>query len=181
MGMLFTSECIQPDIAKELFAPLDEITDDMRDPVTECAREVYFSYLNDESCSFKLFKYFDDLSKMGSGFTYNYCTDSEDNLTGICWMTAHMISHFELYHSCIFLDAMRRKTNVHLWPYMSIVVVNEIGEAHPVIEAIVMSEIDEAYKFLVQSALSMAPNVNSDNIRVVFGIISEFQKQSLNL
>ena len=64
---------------------------------------------------------------------------------------------------------MRRKTNVHLWPYMSIVVVNELGEAHPAIEAIVMSEIDQAYKFLVKSALVMAPNVNPRNIKVVFG------------
>ena len=43
----------KPDISDQLFAPLDEITDDIIDPVTESAREVYYSYLNDEKCSFK--------------------------------------------------------------------------------------------------------------------------------
>ena len=79
-------------------------------------------------------------------------------------MTSIMRSHFERYQVVIFLDAMRRKTDVHLWPYMAIVIVNDMGEAQPVCESIMMSEIGPAYTFLIQSALKMAPNVNPDHI-----------------
>ena len=79
-------------------------------------------------------------------------------------MTSIMRSHFERYQVVIFLDAMRRKTNVHLWPYMAIVIVNDMGEAHPVCESIMMSEIGLAYTFLIQSALKMAPDVNPDHV-----------------
>ena len=153
----------------ELFKPLDEVTDDLFDDAVECAKEVYFSYLNDDKSHFKLFAYLDRLSSIDRGFTYNISTDSEGNMTGFCWMTSTMRSHFERYHNCIFLDTMRRKTNVHLWPYISIVIVNDMGEAQPVIEGFVTSELDEAYMFVINSALEMAPNVDPTNIGVVFG------------
>ena len=44
---------------------------------------------------------------------------------------------------------MRRKKNVHLWPYMAVVIVNEMGDAHPVCESIIMSEVEQAYVFCV--------------------------------
>ena len=64
---------------------------------------------------------------------------------------------------------MKRRTNIHLWPYVSIVIVNDIGEAQPVCKSVLMSEINESYVFLIQSALKMAPNVNILDIKVVFG------------
>ena len=168
-GQLLKHFIFKPDVTKELFTPLDELTDDIADVAVEAAREVYFSYLNDGNCSFKLFGYLGKLASMDSGFTYNISTDTDGNMTGFCWMTSVMRSHFEKFNVCLFLDAMRRKTNVHLWPYMAVVIVNEMGEAHPVCESIIMSEVEQAYVFLVKSALEMAPNVDPNNIRVVFG------------
>ena len=52
----------KPDLSDKLFKPIDEVVEDINDPVTESARDVYYSYLNDKKCSFKLFQYFDDLS-----------------------------------------------------------------------------------------------------------------------
>ena len=43
------------------------------------------------------------------------------------------------------MDAMKKKTNVHLWPYMSVVIVNDVSDAHPVIEGVIMSEVDTSY------------------------------------
>ena len=76
---------------------------------------------------------------------------------------------FERFHTVIFLNAMKRKMNIHLWPYVSIVIVNDLEGAQPACESGLMSEINQAYEFLIQSALSMAPNVNINNMKVVFG------------
>ena len=141
------------------------------------AKELYLNYLNDSTHRFKLFQYLEALSDNDPGFTYNICHNTENKLTGFCWMTSVMRSHFERYHTILFLDVMRRKTNIHLWPYMSIVVVNDLGESQPVIEAVMMSERDESYKFIIESALKMAPNVFPKNVRVVFG--DEFFTQDL--
>ena len=92
-------------------------------------------------------------------------------------MTSVMRSHFERYHTVIFLDAMKRKTNVHLWPYVSIVIVNDLGECQPVCESIMMAEVNEAYIFLLQSAFKMCPKVPPSNIKVVFG--DEFFNQEM--
>ena len=90
-------------------------------------------------------------------------------MAGFAWMTSVMRSHFERYHSVIFLDAMKKKTNMHLWPYMAVVIVNDLGESQPVCESIMMSEGNQSYKFLIQSALQMCVNVRSNDIKVVFG------------
>ena len=98
------------------------------------------SYVNDKKGSFTLLSYLEELASRDPGFTYNISTDASGEMTGFCWMTSIMRSHFERYHQCIFLDAMRRKTNPHLWPYMAVVIVNELGECHPVVcESIIMS------------------------------------------
>ena len=65
-------------------------------------------------------------------------------------MTSFMRSNFERYHKFLFLDAMRRKTNVYLWPYMSIVIFNDLGESKPIIEGIMMAEREESYNFMIK-------------------------------
>ena len=60
---------------------------------------------------------------------------------------------------------------------MSVVIVNELGESQPVCESILMSEVNEAYIFLLQSAFKMCPKVKPHNIKVVFG--DEFFNENL--
>ena len=124
----------KPSDKEELFKPLDQVTDDLFDDAVECAKEVYLCYMNDDKNNFNLFAYLDKLASVDRGFTYNIATDNDGKMTGFCWMTSTMRSNFERFHGCIFLDAMRRKTNFHLWPYISIIIVNELGESQPVIE-----------------------------------------------
>ena len=84
-------------------------------------------------------------------------------------MTTVMRSNFERYNCVVFLDSMKRKTYIHLWPYMSIVIVNNLGESRPAYKSVLVLEINESYVFLIQSALKMASNVNPCDIWVVFG------------
>ena len=176
-GKTLGSFYFKPDIQKQLFKPLDEITHDFLDEAAKSAREIFYDYLNDDHCSFKLFKYLEGLAAVDVGFTYNISQNDNGKMTGFAWMTSVMRSNFERYHSVIFLDAMKRRTNVHLWPYMSVVVVNDLGECQPVCESILMSEVNEAYTFLLQSAFKMCPKVKPLHIKVVFG--DEFFNEKL--
>ena len=168
-GKDFNTFEFKPDVQKELFTPLDEITDDILDSAVVASREIYYNFLNDTSCGVSLFQYLKALAKVDIGFTYAVSRDSEGKMTGFAWMTSVMRSHFERYHSVIFLDAMKKKTNMHLWPYMAVVIVNDLGESQPVCESIMMSEGNQSYKFLIRSALKMCVNVRSNDIKVVFG------------
>ena len=176
-GKTLESFDFKPDVEKQMFTPLDEITHDFLDEAAKSAREIFYDYLNDDHCSFKLFKYLEGLAAVDVGFTYNISQNDNGKMTGFAWMTSVMRSNFERYHSVIFLDTMKRRTNVHLWPYMSVVVVNDLGECQPVCESILMSEVNEAYTFLLQSAFKMCPKVKPLHIKVVFG--DEFFNEKL--
>ena len=146
----------KPGDREELFKPLDQVTDDLFDDAVECAKEVYLCYMNDDKNNFNLFAYLDKLASVDRGFTYNISTDSDGKMTGSCWMTSTMRSNFERFHGCVFLDAMRRKTNFHLCPYISIVIVNKLGDSQPVILGFSTSEIDSLY-FLGTKCIANGP------------------------
>ena len=167
----------KPDVQKQLFTPLDDISDDFLDEAAKSAREIFYEFLNDDQCSFKLFRYLENLADIDIGFTYNISRNGKGEMTGFAWMTSVMRSNFERYHSVIFLDAMKRRTNVHLWVYMSVVIVNDLGESQPVCESILMSEVNDAYTFLLQSSFKMCPKVKPRHIKVVFG--DEFFNEKL--
>ena len=159
----------KPDVRKQPFTPLDDISDDLLDDATKSAREVFYNFLNDDQCSFKLISYLESLSKIDCGFTYNISLDEKNNMTVFTWMTSVMQYHFERYHTVIFLNAMKRRTNIHLWPYLSIVIVNDLGESQPVFESIMMAEANESYVFLLTSPFKMYPKVHPLYVKVVFG------------
>ena len=156
---------------------MDDISDDFLDEAAKCAREIFYDFMNDSKCSFALFQYLAKLSKVDPGFTYDIARNAKGKMTGFAWMTSVMRSHFEHYHSVIFLDAMKQKTNIHLWPYISVVIVNDLGESHPVCESVMMAEVNQSYTFLIQAALKMCPKVSPTQIKVVFG--DEFFSQKL--
>ena len=166
-----------PQLMEDLIKPLDDQSEDILDIASISATEIYYHYLNNTENSYKLFSYLEGLSKEDKGFTYSLSSNSENKLTGFVWMTSVMRSKFEKYHKVLFLDAVRRQTNVYLWPYMSVVIVNDLGEAQPIIEGIMMAEREESYKFMIKCALEMSPNVYPKNIKVVFG--DEFFTQDM--
>ena len=79
-----------------------------------------------------------------------------------------MRSNFERHSTYICLDAMKRKTNVNLWPYMAITMNNEHNKVVVACESLMIAERHDAYIFLICSALMMAPKVTPDMIKVCF-------------
>ena len=72
------------------------------------------------------------LRSLDSAFTYNFCVDKSNKTTGFVWMTLVVRSNLYCIESFISGDFLKRKTNVHLWPYIGHVVIIEnpcvIGE-----------------------------------------------------
>ena len=143
------------------------MTDDILDDALVCAEEVFSEFINDNSCNSKIFGILEKLGR-NDGFTYNISYDNSGKVTGIVWMTSIMRSNLERYSSSICLDAMKRKTNVHLWPYMAIALVDELGRVCVGCEALCIQERHEAYQFVISSAFQMAPNVSPQSIKSVF-------------
>ena len=80
----------KPDVQKQLFTPLDEISHDFLDEAAKSAREIFYDYINDDHCSFKLFKYLKGLAAVDVGFTYNVSQNDNGKMTGFAWMTSIM-------------------------------------------------------------------------------------------
>ena len=57
---------------------------------------------------------------------------------------------------------------------MYVVIVNDLGETHPVCESIMMGEQENLYVFLIQSTLKICPKVNPSDLKVVLEIIFYF-------
>ena len=87
---------------------------------------------------------------------------------GVVWMTLVMRSNLEQFGTYISLDAMKRKTNVHLWAYFGVVVKNEFSRPVVCCEALMFGKTRAAYTFLIQSMLSMCPTRKGSHIMTVF-------------
>ena len=46
------------------------------------------------------------MAKKDPGFTFNLAQDSDNKVTGIVWMTAHMRDNFERFGNYISIDIM---------------------------------------------------------------------------
>ena len=68
---------------------------------------------------------------------------------------------FKRFGSFITLDAMKRATNTFLWHYFSVVMINDLNKVCVGSESIIISERTDAYKFLMESTISMAQNVRT--------------------
>ena len=62
------------------------------------------------------------LGKKDRGFTYNLSFD----LNGIVYKRSVMRSNLIRFGSFIFPDAMNRRTNIHMWPYIGPTVMNDL-------------------------------------------------------
>ena len=65
------------------------------------------------------------LATIDPGFTYNFCVDKSNKITGFVWMTKVIQSNLFRFGSFISVDFTKRKTDVHLWPYIGPVAMNE--------------------------------------------------------
>ena len=90
---------IKPETIKELTMPITDTSLDVLDQAVVSAKELYLNFLNDSTHRFKLLQYLEALSDNDPGLTYNICHNTENKLTGFCWMTSVMRSHLETTNS----------------------------------------------------------------------------------
>ena len=80
------------------------------------------------------------LATIDPGFTYNFCVDKSNKITGFFWMTSVMRSNLYCFESFVSVDFMKRKINVHLWPHIGPVVMNELKKICVVCKSFMLKE-----------------------------------------
>ena len=74
-------------------------------------------------------------------------------------MTPSMRENFRKYGSFISLDAMKRGINTFLWHYFSVVLINDVNCNCLATEGMIVAEREDAYKFIIESTISMGMGV----------------------
>ena len=67
------------------------------------------------------------------------------------------------------MDTMKRGLNKWLWPYMAIVMYNELNKVCIGCKSILLTERNRAYEFLVHFLLKNAPERPAEEVLVVSG------------
>ena len=84
---------------------------------------IFIESMNTEEITFKSQYILQSLAKIDPGFTYNITHDSDNNVTGIIWMTSYMRDNFETFGNKIFIVVMKSQVcNAKRFCYVSIMV-----------------------------------------------------------
>jgi len=120
---------------------------------------------------FESLKYFlEEMKNKCVGFSYRFAYGKDNKANGLVWMTGTMRDNFKRFGSFLSLDAMKRVTNTFLWPYFSVVMVNDLNKNCIGSEGIIISERTDAYKFLIDATLDMAQGVRKkEDINCICG------------
>ena len=76
--------------------------------------------------------------------------DNEKKITGFVWMTSIIRSNLYCFRSFIN-EYLCKEKNIHLWPYIGPVVMNELKKIYVICESFVLEERNTAYYFLLES------------------------------
>ena len=147
------------------------------DKSIETVKDLYIETLTDEASRVKLFALLEKLGHIDKGFTYRIAYNKEKKCTGFVYMTSGMRSNFERFSSFVCLNAMKRTTNVHMWPYIAIAVMDDMKRTSVVCESFMVEKRHESYVFILQSIFMMAPRVSKHSVKVIFG--DEFISQEI--
>ena len=105
-----------------------EITDDL---AHKLANELWLGVLvkncDDSDSVFTFEEYMKLLAASAPGFFYVIALDASSTANGVVWMTATMCDNVKRFGSYISLDTMKRGINKWLWPYMAIVMYNDLS------------------------------------------------------
>ena len=134
----------------------------------QCMKEIFQDYLYDQKHKIKCMANLENLALIDSGLTYNVCVNKSNRITGFVWMTSVMKSNLYSCGCLISVDFMKRKTNVHLWPYIGPVVMNELKRICVVCKSFMLEGRLSAYYFVLESIFLMAPNFPNDNLIVIY-------------
>ena len=94
---------------------------------------------------------------------------------GFVWMTAVMRWNFERFSQFIHINSQKSKTNPNLFPYISIVVLDEMNKVQVCCEALIKEEMYDAYIFMLNSAFEMCPTLKQEEVKCVYGDCNTFK------
>jgi hypothetical protein len=114
------------------------------------------AFKNDGSSFCTLVQFMEMTKKRCNGFDYRFAIDSDGTCNGVLWMTSTMRENFIKFGSYICLDAMKRELNTFLWHYFGTALINDVGMNCLGSEGILISEREDAYKFIINSTIEMA-------------------------
>ena len=102
-------------------------------------------------CTFM--EYMQLIAKNNKGFQYQFLQNNPGTITGCDWQTAVMRDNFERFGGYICIDGMKRHINILDWPYISVVMNNQLNNVCVACEAILYSERIEGFKSIIQFIL----------------------------
>ena len=111
---------------------------------------------------------FDKAVKASNNLFYGTLNCHNNKISGFMWMTSTMRSNFERFGTFLSLDAMKRRMNIHLWPYIAPVVRNEFNNSCVVCEALVFAERNDAYVAILEGLAEMAPGRPRTEVKAIY-------------
>ena len=105
-----------------------DLDDDMaHELVKEMWLDVLQANLNSEDSIVTFVQYLELVQDNAKGFVYKLAIDAKGNVHGVVWQTATMRDNFERFGGYISLDTMKQAINKWLWPYISVVMYNQLN------------------------------------------------------
>jgi len=158
----------------ELLDGIDNEIDMDDDEINKMAKECWLDSLQqhrgDKNAAVSsLLEYMTLLREKCKGFEYETAYDTEGDLIGIVWQTATMRDNYERFGGYISLDTMKRGINKWLWPYMAVVMYNEMKSVCLGCEGIMIGEKEGAYDFMCKFLIKCSPGRNPEDVHVVAG------------
>ena len=158
----------------ELLDGIDNEIDMDDDEINKMAKECWLDSLQQHSgdknaAVYSLMEYMTLLREKCKGFAYDVAYDTEGDLIGIVWQTATMRDNYERFGGYISLDTMKRGINKWLWPYMAVVMYNEMKSVCLGCEGIMIGEKEGAYDFMCKFLIECSPGRNPEDVHVVAG------------
>ena len=121
-------------------------TTDFISKASRVASEMLMDTLNNPSDMWHVEQYLQNLKSEDPGFDYRVSRSSDNKPTGIVWVTSAMRFNYESGGFCLFLDSMKRQQNDINWPYVSVVVLNNLKKIANACEALTCAERLDAYR-----------------------------------
>jgi len=136
-------------IEKELPGWIQMANTDPVDFVSKASRvaaEMLRETMNNRTEMWQAEQFLQNLKKVDRGFDYRIAMQNDGRPTGVVWVTSAMRYNYESSGLCLFLDAIKCQQNDINWPYLSIVVLNNMKKVGNACEAIACAEKIEAYR-----------------------------------
>ena len=127
------------------------------DKAVQACENIFYGIMNTCQGNNKLVNFLFQLASHDDGFSYKIFFNKKNEISGFMWMTSTMRSNFERFGSFLAIDAMKGAKNIHLWPYVAPVVVNEFDNTCVVAECLVAGERKDAYIAILKGLSEMAP------------------------